>query len=308
LAAAFLVVVELDILEAAELRDLLIRTVRAMGLAITKIVLLDAVTVSTGPLTLWIATALLAVVEAVSSEATEFVTFIRFIGALGFTVTVVIVVNTLTVGASELSLRVAAAFLDIVEVETSEAAVLVTIIRSISTLLFTITKSRFGDAVARGACELRLFETTTEFVVIEWEALVATLFVTFIRFISTLSFTITKVGGLDAVTVGTGPFGLWVAAAFLVVIEIMSEEATLFVTFIRFIGALGFTVAVTVLVDTITVVALPLVFLAAAFLVVVEWKVSEATSLVTFISTIFALSFTVTILSVEEALTSFFST
>jgi hypothetical protein len=145
---------------------------------------------------------------------------------------VLVVVDALTVRAGELSLGVAATFLDVVEVETSEAAVSVTIIRSISTLLFTIAKSRLGDAVTGGASELRVLQTTTEFVVIEWEALVATLFVTFIRFISALGFTITKARHHDAVTVGTGPFGFWVAAAFLVVIKGISTEAADVVTFI----------------------------------------------------------------------------
>jgi uncharacterized Tic20 family protein len=66
----------------------------------------------------------------------------------------------------------------------------------------------------------------------------------------------------------------------------MTEEATLFVTFIGLISALGFTIAVTVLVDTVTVGTLPLVFLAAASLVVVEGKLSEAALIVTFIRSI----------------------
>jgi len=118
-----------------------------MGFSITEIIFLDAVTVSTGPFTLWIATTNLAVVEAESSEATLFVTFIRSIGALSLSITIVIVVDALSVRASELSLRVAATLSDVVEVETSETTASVTFIRSISALFFAVTESRLSNAV-----------------------------------------------------------------------------------------------------------------------------------------------------------------
>jgi hypothetical protein len=272
-----------------------------LGLAVAHIGSCDAVTVSTGPFTLWIATALFAVVEAVSSEATHLVSFIRVIRALGFTVTVVVIVDTLTVFTGELGFWVAAASLDVVEVETFEAAFSISIIRSIGTLLFSITKSGFGNAVARGTGELRGFEATTEFVVIEWEALVATSLVTFIRFISTLGFSITDAVHFDAVSVGTSELRFWVAAASLVIIESMSLEAA-FLTFIRSIETLSFSITFIVSVDTLTTGTFPLEILAATFKVIVEWKFSEAAFLVTFIRSISTLGFTITVLGLLDAL------
>jgi hypothetical protein len=68
-----------------------------LGSTITKVSGRDAVTVSTGPFTLWIATALLAVVEAVSTEAADVVSFIGFISALSCTVAFVSLVDAITV-------------------------------------------------------------------------------------------------------------------------------------------------------------------------------------------------------------------
>jgi hypothetical protein len=114
----------------------------------------------------------------------------------------------------------------------------------------------------------------------------ATLLGVFIGLIRALGFTITKGVHQDAITILAGPFRFWVAATFLTVIEVEASVAALFVTFIRFVSTLGITITVTVLVDALTVSTLPLVFLAATFLVVVEWNVSEAALLITFVRTI----------------------
>jgi hypothetical protein len=57
-----------------------------------------------------------------------------------------------------------------------------------------------------------------------------------------LRLAIAVLGFLDAVSVGALPLG-FLAAAFLVVVEEEAFEATVFVTFVGFVGAFGFAVA-----------------------------------------------------------------
>jgi len=145
--------------------------------------------------------------------------------------------------------------------------------------------------------------TTADLVVVELVVLEAAGLVVLIRSISALSFTVTEFSLEDAITVGTSPFGLWVAAASLVVVEGVVLEAASGLTLIRFISALGFAVTHLLGVDAVSIGTLPLALLAAALGTIIEWEVLEAAHIVTLIRSIRALSFTVTVLVVADALT-----
>jgi hypothetical protein len=71
-----------------------------------------------------------------------------------------------------------------------------------------------------------------------------------------LGFTVTHLLLVDAVSIGTLPL-VFLAAASLAVVELEFLEAAE-VTFIRFIGTLGDTIAVLVVADALTVLAGPL--------------------------------------------------
>jgi hypothetical protein len=123
---------------------------------------------------------------------------------------------------------------------------------------------------------------------------------TFIRFISTLGFSVTHLLGVDAVSIGTLPLVL-LAAAFGTVIEWEFLEAAE-VTFIRFIGTLSDTITVLLVADALTILAGELrLWVAATSLLVVEWEVFEAARFLVFIRLISALGFAITLLTEFDA-------
>jgi hypothetical protein len=133
----------------------------------------------------------------------------------------------------------------------------------ISTLSFTITVISLGDTVTIGTLPFTWWTPTTVGV-IHLEALEAASFIGLIRLVFALSFTVTEVVLSDTLTVGTGPFGLWVATTFFVVIRLEAFEAALVSTFIGSITAFIFTVTHLVLGDTFSIATHELVFSAAA--------------------------------------------
>jgi hypothetical protein len=211
-----------------------------------------------------------------------------------------IVTDTLSVGTSELTSWVAATFGDVVESEVLEATLFVTFIRLISTLWFTITSIFKLDTVSVGTLELRSLAAAS-LVVVEREFSEAAMSITFIRLISALGFSVTEHGVVDTVTILAGPFSLWITSTSIDIIELEVLEAALLVSFIRLIWALGSTITEVGLRDTISRVTLPFAGLAATFLVVVESEFLEAALSVTFIRSIGALSFSITVLTVLDA-------
>jgi hypothetical protein len=117
-----------------------------------------------------------------------------------------------------------------------------------------------------------------------------------------LGFTVTLLVHLDTVTISAGPFSFRVAATNLGVVLFEASEAAEVFTFIGLIGTLSLTITIITQVDTITVVALPFIILAAAFLVVVEFKVFEAAVLVALIRSISTLGFSVTESALKDAI------
>jgi hypothetical protein len=221
------------------------------------------------------------VVEVETSETTGLVTFIRSIWALSGTITVTFLRDTVT--CTTLPFRfLTATFLVIVELEFLEATFLVTFIRTIGTLGFTVTHLGLVDTITISACKISIWVAATDLVVVVTELSETAEAFTFIRFIGTLSITITVVGQLDAIIIVTLPF-IILAATFLVVIEWEFSKAAVSITFIRTICALGFTVTKITLVDAVTVTTLELILLAATLLVVIERVFLEAAFLVTFI-------------------------
>jgi hypothetical protein len=211
-----------------------------------------------------------------------------------------IVTDTLSVGTSELTSWVAATFGDVVESEVLEATLFVTFIRLISTLWFTITSIFKLDTVSVGTLELRSLAAAS-LVVVEREFSEAAMSITFIRLISTLGFSVTEHGVVNTVTILAGPFSLWITSTSIDIVELEVLEAALLVSFIRLIWALGSTITEVGLRDTISRVTLPFAGLAATFLVVVESEFLEAALSVTFIRSIGALSFSITVLTVLDA-------
>jgi hypothetical protein len=101
---------------------------------------IDAVSIGTLPFR-FLAAASLVVVESVVLETAVRVTLIRSIGALSFTVTVELVVDALTVGTGPLGLRITSTSGDTVVLEASEATAIVTFIRLIFALSFSVTEA-----------------------------------------------------------------------------------------------------------------------------------------------------------------------
>jgi hypothetical protein len=238
LTSAFLVVVVRELLKAAEFVTF-VRSIEALGFSVTEITFWDALSaklvVIAGKLRFWVAAALSAVVEREILEATSTFTFITSITALGkivYTITKSLDIDAFTVGMSlwtdgTLVLGfLAATFLIVVDLVFLEAAVVVTLIGSIRALGFSIASAGSVDAIT--VLALPLGRLAAAFlVVVELDALEAAKFVDLlIRFIGAMGFTITEVILLDAVTVSTGPFTLWIATALLAVVEAVSSEAT----------------------------------------------------------------------------------
>jgi hypothetical protein len=213
-----------------------------------------------------------------------------------------IVGDTVTIGTLEFIVRMTSTDLVVVEVETSETAVLVTFIRSIWASSFTITVTFLRDTVTGTALPLR-FLAAAFLVVVEIELLEAAFLVTFVRSISALGFSITHIRFLDAITVGASPLSFWIAATDLGVVLFEASEAAEILTFIRLIGTLGLTVTVVCQLDAISAVTLPFIILAAALLVIIECKVSETAVVITFVRTIFTLGLTVAKSALEDAVT-----
>jgi hypothetical protein len=131
----------------------------------------------------------------------------------------------------------------------------------------------------------------------------AALVFAFIRFVFALSLTITVAIIGDTITIGTGPFSLWVAAASLAGVGIEALEAALLVAFIRFILALGFTIADVCSSYTITVFAGNLGIETSTSLIVVEAELLEAASIITLIGFIGALGLAITVLLFLDTVT-----
>jgi hypothetical protein len=239
-------------------------------------------------------------------ETTDSGVLVRSIGAVGFAVTILSLLDAFT-GATHVLVFSAryclwwALFVAIFGEYTS-TTFLVLLVRGIITVGDTIAKLALFDALTRVAGELIVLASAV-LVVVELVVLEATSGVFLVGSISTLGFTVTKLSFDDARSIGTGPFGLWVAATSLTVVEAVVVEATLGLTFIRFISTLGFTVTSLLLVDALSVGTLPLALLTTTFLAVIEWELLEATEFVTFIRSIGTLGFTITVLVVLDALT-----
>jgi len=277
LAAALLIIVELEALEAAVLVTF-IRVVSALSLTVTKVSGRDAVTVSTGPFTLWIATTNLTVVEAVSTEAAGFVTFIRCIRALSLSIASVSLVDAVAVLALPLVI-LTSTLLVVVEGVLLEAALFVTFIRTVRALGLSITEVTLWDTLTVSTSPLGVWVAAALDVVVEWELLEAAALITLIRSISALGFTVTVTLKVDAVTIGTSELG-FLAATLLIVVERVFLEAAVVITFIRSVSTLGCTITSAGSIDAITVLALPLRSLATTFLVIVELDALEAAKIV----------------------------
>jgi hypothetical protein len=160
-----------------------------------------------------------------------------------------------------------------------------------------------SNAFTVGTGPLSLWITSTDLAVVVSEALETAHFLALIRSISALSFTTTVLGVIDTLTVGTGELRLWITSTYLGVVHLEALETTLFVKLIRLVHALWLSVTELTLVDTLVVLALPLISLATALFVVIEPKVLETALLVTFVRLIRALSFSVTDFFLEDTVT-----
>jgi hypothetical protein len=107
-------------------------------------------------------------------------------------------------------------------------------------------------------------------VVVEMELFEAAFLIALVRAIGTLGFTVTNLRVLDTVTIGTSPFSFRVTTTDLGVVLFEASEAAEIFTFVRLIRTLGLTITVVGQLDAVSIVTLPLIFLAAASLVVIE--------------------------------------
>jgi hypothetical protein len=189
-----------------------------LSFSVAEISLGDTITVVTLPLALQ-ATTSLRWIFLETLETAEVITVIRSVGTLSFAITHLGFNNALSVGTGPLGGWVAAALFSVVESVFLEAALGISFIRFIGALGFTVTHSSLEDALTVSTCPLALWIATALFISIERVTAEATVLVTFIGSIGTLGFTITSTVFGNTVTVTTGPLGLWVAAASLVVVE-----------------------------------------------------------------------------------------
>jgi hypothetical protein len=271
-----------------------IGSISTLGCSVTELILSNALTVGTGPLGVWITSTDLGVIEIVSLVAAGCVSFIRFVFALSLTITESSLKDAVSVGTGPLALWIAATNLVVIERVSFEATGLVTFIGFVGALGFTITLTILGNAVTVGTGPLGFWVAATFLAVIEGELLEAALLVALIGSIEALRFTITELVVTDASTVGTGPLGVWIAAASLVVIELVLVEAAFLVTFVREIGTFWFSITELGLRDTISVLALELLRGASTSLIVVEAELLETANIISFVSLVSTLSFTIT--------------
>jgi hypothetical protein len=136
-------------------------------LTVTELLVSDAFSVGTGPLSFWVAATSLVVVELVVVEATFLVTLIREIGAVWFSITEVGLRDTISIGALEL-LGSTSTSLIVVEAELLETANIISFVSLVSTLSFTITEAILGDTITVGTLVFTAL-TTALLVVVEWE-------------------------------------------------------------------------------------------------------------------------------------------
>jgi hypothetical protein len=189
-AAASGVVVELVFLEAAFLVTF-IRFVGTLDFVVTELAVLDTVTVGAGSFSLRVAATDFRTVSTKAFEAAIVLFLIRSVRALSFTITVLLLFDTITVRAFEFTL-LATTFLIVVEGKLLETTVLVTFIGSILALSFTITSFFTIDALTIGAGPLRV-EAATFLIVVEWEVLEAALAFSSCNFSTLISVRILKV-------------------------------------------------------------------------------------------------------------------
>jgi len=234
-----LVIIEFVLLEAAFLISF-IRLVRALGLTIAFLGLFDTITVRASPLSIWVAATDFRVVLLEASEAAEVISFIRFISTLSLTITVVGQFNAVSIVTLPF-IFLASTLLVVIEWEVFEAAVLVTFVRLIFALGVAVAKVALEDAVTVSTLPL-VVSTTAFLVIVEREFLEAALSITFIRSVKAVSLSVTYPGILDALAISTSPFVFWVAATDLGAIGGKLLEAAVFVTFIRLVFTLGFTI------------------------------------------------------------------
>jgi len=100
-----------------------------------------------------------------------------------------------------------------------------------------------------------LLVTATSLNTVELVVLETASGLTFIRFISTLGFTITHLFLMDALSIGTLPLVLLTTASLSIIEWEFLEAAE--VTFIRFVGTLGDTIAVLDVANALSILACP---------------------------------------------------
>jgi hypothetical protein len=204
--------------------------------------------------------------------------------------------------ALEFSARVATADHGVVEWVLVEAALLVSFIRTVGTLCFTVAVLSVSDTFAIGACPLTLGVAAAGLLAVGWETSEAALLVTFVRAIFAVSFAVTLGTFLVAVTVLAGIVGSWVAATLLSVVVLETTPAAL-LSLIRLVVALRLTVTVLRLGDAAFVGTGPFGgWVAATDLTVIKLEALEAAVSVALIGTVIAVNLTVAVLGKSDTL------
>jgi hypothetical protein len=176
--------------------------------------------------------------------------------------------------------------------EFLEAALIITFIRTVGTLGFSITLVDLRNTLSAGAGVLSLWITSTDFGVVVAIALEAAFFHHLIRVVRALGFAITESILWNAFTIGTSHFRLRVTSTSLRAVGRESLEAALKIssakethfkvfTFIRSVKTISLSVTEPVIVDTLTVCTRPFgIRVAATDFVIVEFVSFEAASFV----------------------------
>jgi hypothetical protein len=194
-------------------------------------------------------------------------------------------------------ISLAATLLIVVELELLEAAVLVTFIRSISALGFTVTHVGLSDTFTVGTGPFGGRVAATDFVVVEWIAFEAAFFHHLIRLVRALGFTVTHLSFESALTIKASHLGLRIAATDLGAIVVELFKAAFLVTFIYSVRALGFSVTTLGLEVALFMILVTREFsfrVAATSLVRVSFVLLEAALLVILVRFVSALSLTIT--------------
>jgi hypothetical protein len=169
------------------------------------------------------------------------------------------------------------------------------------TLTSTTIKFVFDTSPTFFALELVSFATASS-IIVELEFLEATFFITFIRSIGALLFTVTNLFVVNTVSISTLELTGWVATTNFIVVEVKVSETTLVISFIRSIWAIGCTIAEVKIMDTVSSSTLPFIFLTTTFLIIVEFEFLKAAFFVTFVRSIRALSFSITFLRLFDTI------